>query len=159
MSDLEDAQRIRRADCRLLDAALADCRAGTLRAFASCERALQARNLRVPYSPQINPPLWELGHVGWFQEYWIARNPQWRQGVAADPLAPRAPSLLAGADTLYDSGRVEHTSRWHLPLPACGNRLRWRIEASARQRKPRKISNAMTRMALSLAFPILCLPS
>ena len=24
--------------------------------------------LHVPQRPELNPPLWELGHVGWFQE-------------------------------------------------------------------------------------------
>ena len=40
---------------------------------------------RVPHIATINPPLWELGHIGWFQEYWIARNPARGQGWRADP--------------------------------------------------------------------------
>jgi len=56
----------------------------------------------------VNPPLWELGHVAWFQEYWCLR----RKGevTAAD-------SILAGADALYDSAKVAHATRWDLPLP------------------------------------------
>ena len=56
----------------------------------------------------VNPPLWELGHIGWFQEYWCLR----RRGNDA----MRA-SLLTGADQCYDSARVPHATRWHLPLP------------------------------------------
>ena len=71
----------------------------------------------VPYAPERNPPLWELGHVAWFQEWWVGRNPERALGVACDPDAPRAPSLLAQADAWYDSSRVAHRSRWSLPLP------------------------------------------
>ena len=35
----------------------------------------------MPFGPTVNPPLWELGHIGWFQEYWLARNPQRHMGV------------------------------------------------------------------------------
>lgn len=71
----------------------------------------------VPYRPELNPPLWELGHVAWFQEWWIARNRQRAAGVRADPEHAREPSLLAQADAWYDSSRVAHRTRWTLPLP------------------------------------------
>jgi hypothetical protein len=38
--------------------------------------------LIVPDSPQLNPPRWEVGHVAWFQDYWIARNRQRERGIA-----------------------------------------------------------------------------
>ena len=57
----------------------------------------------------VNPPLWEIGHVGWFQEHWCLR---WRgDGSLAD-------SILPGADALYDSSNVAHDTRWDLPLPS-----------------------------------------
>ncbi|MDB5901085.1 MAG: hypothetical protein JWP41_4687 [Ramlibacter sp.] len=71
----------------------------------------------IPYAAQWNPPLWELGHVAWFQEWWIARNPQRGLGVDCDPDAPRRGSVLAHADRWYDSSRVVHRSRWELDLP------------------------------------------
>ncbi|HKE20174.1 MAG TPA: DinB family protein, partial [Kofleriaceae bacterium] len=52
----------------------------------------------------VNPPLWELGHVGWFQEHWVLRT--------ARGQAP----LAAGDDALYDSAVVAHDDRWSLPL-------------------------------------------
>lgn len=56
----------------------------------------------------VNPPLWEIGHLAWFQERWCLR---WRaDGSLAD-------SLLPDADALYDSARVAHATRWKLPLP------------------------------------------
>ena len=74
-------------------------------------------DLAVPLRAELNPPLWELGHVGWFQEYWIARNPSLAEGVRADPHVARRPGVRANADALYDSSHVPHDSRWQLPLP------------------------------------------
>jgi gamma-glutamyl hercynylcysteine S-oxide synthase len=54
----------------------------------------------------VNPPLWELGHVGWFQELWVLRR-----------AAGRAP-LRADGDGLYDSAAIPHDTRWDLPLPS-----------------------------------------
>jgi iron(II)-dependent oxidoreductase len=44
-----------------------------------------AKHWSVPCSPQLNPPLWEVGHVGWFQDYWLARSRQRERGIACDP--------------------------------------------------------------------------
>jgi len=98
-----------------LAAALQASRADTLATFAAYEQALPA--LSVPQRDELNPPLWELGHIGWFQEWWLTRNPQRALGAAADPGVARPPGVRAGADTLYDSGTVAHESRWSLPLP------------------------------------------
>ena len=77
----------------------------------------------MPQRPEINPPLWELGHIGWFQDWWIGRNTQRDQGTAADPEAQRRAPARPGADALYDSGRVPHATRWQLPVPdACATR-------------------------------------
>src|SRR2546428_7863463 len=54
----------------------------------------------------VNPLRWEIGHIAWFQEYWILRQ-----------MHGRAP-MLAGGDSLYDSARVAHETRWELPLPS-----------------------------------------
>lgn len=56
----------------------------------------------------VNPPLWEIGHLGWFQEYWCLR----RHGAGQ-----LRPSVLENADALYDSATVPHDARWSLPLP------------------------------------------
>jgi ergothioneine biosynthesis protein EgtB len=52
----------------------------------------------------VNPLRWEIGHVAWFQEYWLLRH-----------LLGQPPTLLAG-DSLFDSARVPHDTRWDLPL-------------------------------------------
>jgi ergothioneine biosynthesis protein EgtB len=91
-------------------------RARTL-ALADAYAAALGGGLVVPYNTQLNPPLWELGHIGWFQEFWLARNPQRALGLRADPNCTRSASLLPQADALYNSSRVAHASRWQLPLP------------------------------------------
>lgn len=60
-----------------------------------------------PCAEHLNPPLWEIGHIVWFQERWCLR---------AQPDGRFSPSLLVGADALYDSATVAHDSRWDLPL-------------------------------------------
>ncbi len=100
----------------VLAAALRDSRARTLALQDAYVAALGAA-LVVPYSTQLNPPLWEAGHIGWFQDYWIARNLQRDLGSAADPQHARPPGRLADADRLYNSSDVEHATRWQLPLP------------------------------------------
>jgi iron(II)-dependent oxidoreductase len=53
----------------------------------------------------VNPLLWEIGHVAWFQERWGLR----RGGE---------PSIRSDADRLYDSAAVAHSTRWDLALPS-----------------------------------------
>ncbi len=108
---------MRRAGKDLLSLALMDARNHTLRWISAYERALELTALKVPLADELNPPLWELGHVGWFQEYWIARNAQRQRGAGCDPTLPRLPSILADADGRYDSSNVPHDSRWQLDLP------------------------------------------
>jgi ergothioneine biosynthesis protein EgtB len=98
-----------------LAAALQASRADTLATFALYEQALPG--LQIPYHEALNPPLWELGHIGWFQDWWLARFSQRHLGLAADPDATRLPANRAAADALYNSSRVPHATRWALPLP------------------------------------------
>ena len=107
---------MRGGDAATLAAALSMQRVQTLRLFAALHGAL-GDALEVPYLEVINPPRWELGHVGWFEEFWLARNSERWRGTAARLEAPRAAPLLPQADALYDSSHVVHTRRWHLDLP------------------------------------------
>ncbi len=54
----------------------------------------------------VNPPLWEIGHVAWFQEFWILRH-----------LKKQKP-LNENGDQLYNSTDVAHDTRWELLLPS-----------------------------------------
>lgn len=111
------AQELRTGGKAPVREALLHARQRTLALADAYVLALAPANLQVRYAPELNPPLWEWGHLAWFQEYWIARNRQRPLGVKCNPEHRRFPSLLAQADALYDSGRVEHRSRWSLPLP------------------------------------------
>jgi iron(II)-dependent oxidoreductase len=111
------AQALRSAGKEPVRDALLQTRQRTLELAGAFADALAREGLQVPYAPGLNPPLWEWGHVAWFQEYWIARNRQRSLGVQCEPLHGRTPSLLPQADRWYDSSRVEHRSRWTLPLP------------------------------------------
>ena len=53
----------------------------------------------------VEPPIWEMGHVGWFQEYWLLRH--------LDGAAP----LLPGSDGIYDAFHVSYTRRWEHAFP------------------------------------------
>ena len=110
------AARIRSAPGPLLAQALQDSRQRTI-ALAQAYQTHLGPALEVPQRAELNPPLWELGHVGWFQEWWVGRNPQRRLGHKADPLVARLAPRSAHADDWYDSSRVAHARRWSLPLP------------------------------------------
>ena len=110
------AEALRRADRAALAQALQDTRARTLALFDAYQHALPL--LHVPQHAWLNPPLWELGHIGWFQGYWTTRYSQWRRGALADPHAPRTPAARAQSDALYDSSHVPHATRWTLALPS-----------------------------------------
>lgn len=110
------AQAARSANPVLLAHLLTTTRQRTLALLDHYVAALGPQ-LLVPQSAQLNPPLWEMGHIAWFQEVWIARNRQRHLGIACDIDAARSDSILRNADSLYDSSRVAHASRWSLPLP------------------------------------------
>jgi iron(II)-dependent oxidoreductase len=101
----------------VLSLALMDARNHTLRLFSQYQQALEPVNFVVPELQIINPPLWELGHVGWFQEWWIGRNLQRGRGVYCDPAHARLASIEPGADRWWDSANVPHSRRWTLDLP------------------------------------------
>ncbi|MGE5320146.1 MAG: selenoneine synthase SenA [Hyphomicrobiaceae bacterium] len=82
---------------------LAEAR-GRLRALIE---ALPAGGWLGPRAGHLNPPLWEYGHIVWFQERWCLRE---------RPDGTCGPSLRRGADALYDSSSVPHDVRWDLPL-------------------------------------------
>ena len=67
---------------------------------------LEGANPVVPLLPIVNPPIWELGHIAWFQEFWLHRGGDFAR-----------PSMLPHADRWYDSARVAHDTRWSLVLP------------------------------------------
>ncbi len=119
-SDLIDSSQMRSAGRELLSLALMDARNHTLHLFAQYQKALEGVNFAVPLLATINPPLWELGHVGWFQEWWIGRNMQRALGTRCEPVHPRLASIEPNADRWWDSTHVPHDTRWALDVPDMG---------------------------------------
>jgi len=85
----------------LLAAQLNETRARTRRLTED----LSTPQLMGPMLPIVNPVLWEIGHVGWFHEYWTLRH--------AHGEAP----LIGRSDQLWNSSTVAHDTRWDLDLP------------------------------------------
>jgi iron(II)-dependent oxidoreductase len=90
-----------------LHAQLSEARARTLELIAD----LSDEQMIGPRLEIVNPLRWEVGHVGYFQEYWILRHfrgeaPTWPEG-----------------DRLYDSARIAHDARWDLPIPSKADTL------------------------------------
>jgi iron(II)-dependent oxidoreductase len=94
---------------RELISMLQDTRKRTLELQAD----LSDEQLKTPLLSIINPPVWELGHVAWFQEKWALRH------------LCGLPSIRKDADQLWDSAAVAHDTRWDLSLPSRKETLRY----------------------------------
>ena len=68
----------------------------------------------------VNPLLWEIGHVAWFQEKWVLRH------------ALGEPPIRRDGDVLWDSAAVAHDTRWDLPLPTRAGTLSYLTEVRDR---------------------------
>src|SRR6267378_8284037 len=93
--------RLHAAADRLLDALL-DARAVELELLEGLSDA-QMLGERAHF---LEPPIWEMGHVGWFQEQWLLRG------------LDGAETLLPGSDAIYDSFNVSYTRRWDHRYPS-----------------------------------------
>ena len=93
-------------------ASLQDARRRTLELVEDLSDA----QLSVPLLSIINPILWEIGHVSWFQEIWVLRRLRGR------------PPLVERGDALWDSAAVAHDTRWELALPSRTETLRYMKE-------------------------------
>ena len=116
LADL-NSPRLRQAGKGLLSLALIDARNHTLRWIGAFEKVLRHPKLEFEARGDANPLLWELGHVGWFQEHWIARNVQRQRGEACDATGPKLASILPDADRCFDPASAPRASRWALALP------------------------------------------
>jgi len=56
--------------------------------------------LAVPYSPGVNPPIWELGHSAFFYEYFLLRK------------FGKNEARMPGYDDIWDSFEISHKHRW-----------------------------------------------
>jgi gamma-glutamyl hercynylcysteine S-oxide synthase len=66
-----------------------------------------------PSTRIVEPPIWELGHVGWFQDRWILQN------------LDKRPAVDVKADQLYDSFNIPNSARWDLYFPSRGQTFKY----------------------------------
>ncbi|HSH58304.1 MAG TPA: DinB family protein [Acidimicrobiales bacterium] len=81
---------------------MGDARARTLELIAD----LSDEQLLGPMLDTVNPLLWEVGHLAWFQERFVLRQ------------ACGEPPIRVDADAIWDSGAIPHDTRWRLMLPS-----------------------------------------
>ena len=99
-------------DRHRLAAAIREFRGRTLGLVAD----LDEKQMIGPRLTIVNPPLWEIGHIAWFTEFWLLRH-----------LKKQKP-LLPNGDQLYNSSDVAHDTRWELLLPARDRTLNYMSE-------------------------------
>jgi ergothioneine biosynthesis protein EgtB len=95
--------------------ALQDARRRTLALYDCYAAAGLDVAARIPALPQINPPLWELGHIAWFAEWYVLREAE-----SSEPTAAHRTSMLTKGDDWFDHNTVAHRARWTLELPSPG---------------------------------------
>jgi iron(II)-dependent oxidoreductase len=125
---------------------LEDARAG-LDALAD---SLPADGWIGPYAQTLNPPLWEYGHVVWFQEHWCLRQKAGRAPDESPLTAPLAPSRMDWADWRYNSSHIPHTARWQAPLPTAAETRAWGREVLD------AVKAKLARGGFDAAFPYFC---
>jgi gamma-glutamyl hercynylcysteine S-oxide synthase len=96
------------------------------RSLALMQDLLASRQLG-PRLTIVNPPLWELGHLGFFHDHFALR------GLYGLPHYQ-----LEAADRLYDSSSIAHDARWTLPLPSVEETLDYlaRVQQAMLDRLP-----------------------
>src|SRR5205085_11323248 len=102
------------SSCQTLAAWLQDARRRTAELIGD----LDDEQLMGPRLAIVNPLLWEIGHIAWFQEKWTLQH-CWRERPA-------------GASALYDSSAVAHETRWELLLPDRRQTIRYLQEVRDR---------------------------
>jgi len=95
-----DTGRTRRPGPERLAAWVREARARSIELLFDLSDGL----LRGECAPDVNPLLWEAGHVAWFQEKWVLRH-----AGDEEPEDPRH-------DERFDSSQVAHDTRWSIDL-------------------------------------------
>jgi iron(II)-dependent oxidoreductase len=121
-----------------LAARLIDARTRTL----DLVRDLDDDALIGPRLAIVNPLLWEIGHVAWFQELWNLRH------------ARGEPPIRDDGDGLWDSSAIAHDRRWDLPLPSRSGTLAYmkaeldRLLERLAQRRPDETETYFAHLAI-----------
>jgi iron(II)-dependent oxidoreductase len=115
--DSIDSPSMRYAGRELLSLALMDARNHTLLRYAQIEQALAQSGQSAAPNALFNPPDWQLGHMGWFAEWWIGRNMQRHRGRHMDHAGTRLASIETQADHWWRPDAHTRAQRWRVPLP------------------------------------------
>lgn len=94
-----------------------------------------------PLLPTVNPLIWEIGHIAWFQELFVLRR-----ACGRDPILPFG-------DAIYDSGAIPHDTRLRLSLPSRQDTVR--CVQTVAERVAEEVTARMRRMwcGISRATP------
>jgi gamma-glutamyl hercynylcysteine S-oxide synthase len=111
-----DSPEMSRAGRDLLSLALIDARNHTLHLLSLFEQAL-GEGLSTPRVPDVVPPLWLAGHIGWFAEWWIGRNTQRAFGAECPVRPTRLAAIEPGADGWWNPAQSAPGERWSPELP------------------------------------------
>jgi iron(II)-dependent oxidoreductase len=96
-----------------------------------------------PQLDTVNPLLWEIGHITWFQERFVLRR-----FAGEEPYRPEV-------DSLYDSIAIPHRARWDLPVFSRDETLAYLENVRGRIRallERRKLNGAETYLLLLTIF-------
>jgi iron(II)-dependent oxidoreductase len=112
-----DPNDIRRAAPGAISLALMDARNRSLHLATLLATQHNGASDAAALALGLSPLAWELGYLGWYQEYWIARN--MRRALGPDcPAAPtRLSSVLPDADRCWNPALSEPSARWRMDLP------------------------------------------
>ena len=90
----------------------------------------------------VNPPQWEIGHVGFFYDHFFLHH---RHGLPD--------YQIADAERIYDSMGVAHDDRWDLALPTMDDTLAYlrQVRAEMVERLPQGTADAVTSYVWQLA--------
>lgn len=94
--------------------ALQDARARTLRLFEAFAETGISNPAQVSVGPDASSPLWELGHIAWFTEWYVLRDAE-----SSEPGAAQRTSLLSKGDDWFDPNTLPQGVR-PLDLPSSG---------------------------------------
>ena len=116
-----DSPAIRAAGADVLSLALIDARNHSLHLMAEFERLVPDLRFGLKWSElqknETPPPLWLLGHAGWFQEFWVGRNTQRHLGLQCPAQPSRLASIEPSADHCFDPRLSSVAERWAQAYP------------------------------------------
>ena len=117
-----DSPDMRRAGRELLSLALIDARNHTLHLLSLCENVwgsveLPAVAAYAEGEEGVASPVWMAGHVGWFSEWWIARNTQRAFGADCPARPTRLAAIDPNADDWWNPTQRAPDTRWLPDLP------------------------------------------